>query len=113
MESTDSGLPADTSIESALREAATAIDSARMLLRQGTIIDLNGLEAYVDRACSGIPSLPAPYLERLKPTLISLIDGLNLLSEQLTTQHQEISGTLQNIGARTRAVSAYKPRGSR
>ena len=113
MESTDSGSPADNSIESALREAATAIDSARMLLRQGTIIDLNGLEAHVEQACIGIPSLPAPDRERLKPTLISLIDGLNLLTEQLTTQHQEISGTLQNIGARTRAVSAYKPRGSR
>lgn len=113
MESTDSGSPADTSIESALREAATAIDSARMLLRQGTVIDLDGLETHVEQACSGIPSLPASDRERLKPTLISLIDGLNLLTEQLTTQHQEISGTLQNIGARTRAVSAYKPRGSR
>ncbi len=60
MESTDSGSPADTSIESALREAATAIDSARMLLRQGTIMDLNGLEAHVEQACIGIPSLPAP-----------------------------------------------------
>ena len=113
MESTDSGSPADTSIESALREAATAIDSARMLLRQGTIIDLNGLEEHVEQACTGIPSLPARDRERLKPTLISLIDGLNLLTDQLTSQHQEISGTLQNIGARTRAVSAYKPRGSR
>jgi hypothetical protein len=113
VDSTDSGLPADTSIEGALREAATAIDSARLLLRQGSVIDLKGVEAYVEQACSGIPALPAPDRERLKPTLITLIDELNLLSEQLTTQHQDISGTLRNIGTRTRAVSAYKPRGSR
>lgn len=113
MDSTDSGLPADTNIEAALREAATAIDTARTLLGQGTIIDLNGLEEHVEQACGGIPALPASDRERLKPTLIALIDGLNLLSEQLSEQHQEISGSLQNIGTRTRAVSAYKPRGSR
>ncbi len=113
MDSTNSGSPADVDIEAALREAATAIDTARTLLKQGTIIDLNGLEAHVEQACGGIPALAAPDRERLKPTLVSLIDGLNMLSEQLSAQHQEISGTLQNIGARTRAVSAYKPRGSR
>ncbi len=113
MDSTDSGSPADSIIEGLLREAATAIDTARMLLRQGNIIDLDGLEAHVEQACGGIPSLPASERERLKPTLVALIDGLNILSEQITEQHQEISGTLQNIGARTRAVSAYKPRGSR
>lgn len=111
MDSTDSGPPANTSIEDALREAATAIDTARTLLKQGTVIDLNGLEAHVEQTCGRIPALPAPDRERLKPTLVALIDGLNLLSEQLSVQHQEISGTLQNIGARTRAVSAYKPRG--
>lgn len=113
MDSTNSGPSAEASIEAALREAATAIDSARTLLDQGTVIDLNGLEAHVEQACGGIPALPASDRERLKPTLVALIDGLNKLSEQLSTQHQEISGTLQNIGTRTRAVSAYKPRGSR
>lgn len=113
MDSTDSGSPADTSIEAALREAATAIDTARTLLDQGTIIDLNGLETHVEQACDGIPALPAPDRARLKPTLVALIDGLNQLSEQLSTQHKEVSGTLQDIGARTRAASAYKPSGSR
>lgn len=113
MDSTDSGSPADINIEAALQEAATAIDTARTLLDQGTVIDLNGLEEHVEQACGGIPALPAPDRERLKPTLIALIDGLNLLSDQLSVQHQEISGSLQNIGARSRAVSAYKPRDSR
>lgn len=113
MDSTDSGSTADTSIEAALREAATAIDTARSLLDQGTIIDLNGLEAHVEQACDGIPALPAPDRARLKPTLVALIDGLNHLSEQLSAQHKEVSGTLQDIGARTRAATAYKPRGSR
>ena len=113
MDSTDSGSPAGTSIEAALREAATAIDTARTLLIHGSTFDLKGLEAHVEQACGGIPALSAPDRERLKPTLVALIDGLNLLSEKLTVQHQEISGTLQSIGTRTRAVSAYKPRGSR
>ena len=53
MDSTDSGSPADSIIEGSLREAATAIDTARMLLRQGNIIDLDGLEAHVEQACGG------------------------------------------------------------
>ena len=111
--STHSGPPADINVESALREAATAIDVAHTLLRQGNTVDLDGLEAHVEQACSAIPALPASDRQYLKPTLVALIDGLNALSEQLAEQHRELSGSLQDIGTRHRAVSAYKPRGSR
>jgi len=111
--SSDSGLGADNNVEGALREAATAIDVAQTLLRQGNTVDLDGLEAHVEQACSAIPTLPQSDREYLKPTLVALIDGLNALSEQLASQHDALTGTLQDIGTRQRAVSAYKPRGSR
>ncbi len=108
--STHSGLPADYNVENALREAATAIDVAHTLLRQGGTVDLDGLETHVEQACSAIPDLPASDRQFLKPTLVALIDGLNSLSEQLSAQHRDVTGSLQNIGRRHTAVSAYKPR---
>ncbi len=110
MNSPHSGPPADHNVENALREAATAIDVARTLLRQGGTVDLDGLEAHVEQACNAIPALPASDRQFLKPTLVALIDGLNSLSEQLSEQHRDVTGSLQNIGRRQTAVSAYKPR---
>jgi len=78
--SSDSGPKADTNVEGALREAATAIDVAQTPLRQGNTVDLDGLEAHVEQACSAIPTLPQSDREYLKPTLVALIDGLNALS---------------------------------
>lgn len=110
MSSTGTDPGADNDVAAALREAATAIDVAQTLLSQGNTVDLEGLEAHVEQACSAIPALPAADRESLKPTLVALIDGLNSLSDKLSVQHEEITGTLKNIGTRHRAVSAYKPR---
>lgn len=113
MDSNDPLPGADEKIESALREAAAAIGAARTLLEQGNVVDLQGLEAHVERACNAIPGLASDARERLKPALVALIDGLNGLGTQLSAQHQEISGTLQGISTRRQAVSAYKPLKSR
>lgn len=113
LSSTPSGPPADFNVESALRDAATAIDAAKTLLSQGGTVDLDGLEAHVDQACRAIPDLPAADRQFLKPTLVTLIDGLNSLSERLTEQHRNITDTLQSIGTRHKAVTAYKPRDPR
>ena len=111
--STGSGPANGHEIEEALKEAATAIDVAQTLLNQGNTVDLEGLEAHVEQACSAIPGLPENDRQELKPTLVALIDGLNSLSERLSVQHEELTGTLQNIGTRHKAVSAYKPRDPR
>lgn len=113
MNPSDSGPATGHDVLEALKEAATAIDVAQTLLRQGNTVDLQGLEAHVEQACSAIPNLPLNDREQLKPSLVALIDGLNLLSDRLAVQHEEITGTLQSIGTRHRAVSAYKPRDPR
>lgn len=98
-------------VEDALRQAAAAIGAARTLLDQGSIVDLTGLEAHVDRACAAIASLPRPERQPLKPALVALIDGLGGLAGELSAQHREITSALTGIGARHQAVSAYKPAG--
>ena len=98
-------------VEDALQEAAAAIGAARTLLGQGHFVDLKGLETHVDRACGAIAKLPAAERNRMKPALVALIDGLNGLTEEITEQHKEVSTTLQKIGTRRQAVSAYRPTG--
>lgn len=97
-------------VEEALQKAAAAIGAARTLLDQGNVVDLEGLEAHVESACDAIPALESDEKDRLKPALVALIDGLNGLSEELTSQHAEIAGTLNGLSTRQRAMSAYGPR---
>jgi hydrogenase maturation factor HypF (carbamoyltransferase family) len=94
-------------VEETLREAATAIGAARTLLDQGHVVDLKGLEAHVDGACSAIAALPREKRLPLKPALVALIDGLNALADHLSVQHKELTAALTGIGARRNALSAY------
>lgn len=107
----DSATAAQTSdtIRAALDEAATAVDAAQTLLRQGNIVDLRGLEDHVEMACGSIADLPQAGRDQLKPTLLALIDSLNTLTNDLNEQHAEISATLQGVGHRRKALSAYRP----
>ena len=109
--STDAAAPAPTpqAVGKALDDAASAIGAAQILLRQGTTINLSGLEEHVEKACGAIAGLVPGDRDRMKPRLVSLIDSLNHLADELGAQHAEISGTLQGIGNRRRALSAYKP----
>lgn len=97
------------SVRADLDEAATAIGAARTLLEQGTVIDLSGLETQVGRACEALNQLDVPDRMTLKPALISLMDSLNALTDELTRQHAELSATLQDLGNRRQALNAYGP----
>lgn len=97
----------------ALDQASSAISAARMLLAQGSVIDLNGLEEHVDTACRSVADLPLPERVTMKPRLVSLIESLNRLTDDMTVQHKELSDALQGLGQRRQALGAYKPRGRR
>ena len=110
MTSASSATPGDVrSVERALTDAESAISAARTMLAQGNIVDLKGLEDHIEQACNAIPALPKPDRDRLKPTLVSLIDALNTLTDMMAKQHDDITKALQGIGSRRQAVSAYKP----
>jgi hypothetical protein len=100
-------------IHTALDQATSAIEAARTLLRQGTIIDLKGLEEHVEHACGMIGNVPPGDRQNTKLRLAGLIDSLNALTDEMTAQHQELSGALKGVGQRRQALSAYRPRGRR
>lgn len=94
-------------VEAQLKEATVAVDAADMLMGQGQIIDLNGLEHHVDGICATIAKLPPAKCAGLKPALIMLIDGLNTLARKLSEQHDEVAGRLQGLSSHRKAVTAY------
>ncbi len=94
-------------IEAQLQEASVAVDAADMLMGQGQIIDLNGLEHHVDGICATIAKLPPARCAGLKPALIMLIDGLNGLARKLSEQHDAIAGRLQGLSSHGKAATAY------
>ena len=94
-------------VEAQLQEAAVAVDAADILIRQGQIIDLAGLESHVDTVCSAITKLPPANCAGLKPTLIKLIDGLNNLARKIAEQHENVAGKLQELSSRRKAATAY------
>ncbi len=95
-------------IEIQLREATVALDAADILVGQGQIIDLIGLERHVDRICATIAKLPPASCSGLKPTLIVLIDGLNNLARKLSEQQGNVASRLQEMSSRRKAASAYR-----
>lgn len=94
-------------IQDELKETAEGIDAARGLVKSGQTVDLAGLEARVADICARIPSVAAKDRQRLKPTLVAIIDGLSNLADALTRQRDGIEGELRDVSARQRAVSAY------
>lgn len=105
----DSGPVTLQAVQAELDEASTAIGAAHTLLEQGTVVDLSGLETHVERACGALGHLDMPERMLLKPKLIMLMDSLNTLTGELTRQHAELAETLQNLGNRQQALSAYAP----
>ena len=94
-------------VETQLREATVAVDAADLLIGQGQIIDLVGLERHVDAICATIAKLPAASCAGLKPALIMLIDGLNSLARKLSEQHDAVAGRLKGLSSHRKAASAY------
>jgi hypothetical protein len=90
-----------------LKETAEGIDAARGLVNDGQVVDLAGLEARVEDLCARIKTVDAQDRDRLKPTLVAIIDGLDSLAEALTKQRDGIGGAIREITTHHRAASAY------
>lgn len=94
-------------VEAKLEEATAGVAAARMLLTQGSPVDLAGLEGGIAEICDSIGSLPSNARHGLKDRLVGLIDDLNGLSETLAAQHAQLTDALKSASSRQRAVSAY------
>lgn len=88
----------------------TAVDfiaKARQGLEKGEEVDLGGLDNMVAELCTFVTTLPedeaAPYTTKLKV----LMDDLNVISELLVKQQQNIRAQLDSLQQKRQAMHAY------
>ena len=95
-------------IRRGLEEVAGAIALARRKVADGQLIDLSGLERRVDELCSSIPNEDRADAQSLRPALLSLVDDLNRLSDDLKAQHGEVASALKGSQSHRSAAAAYR-----
>lgn len=94
-------------VQSGLDEAGAAVEAARTLLTQGSLIDLTGLEKFVENLCGSVAELSGEQGGAVKPALVKLIDDLNGLADVITAERDNIAGEMKTLSDSKRAASAY------
>ena len=90
-----------------LQEAIGYIQAARHALEEGTHIDLKPLEKKIEVFCNSLEELPPERREPIKKKVISLLDDLDHLADELRSQYAEFGERLGKINVHHRALSAY------
>lgn len=95
-------------IRHGLEEVVGAVALARRKVGEGQLVDLSGLERRVDELCTAIREQDSKAAQSLRPPLISLIDDLNRLSDDLKAQHGEVAAELKGSQSHRSAAAAYR-----
>jgi hypothetical protein len=90
-----------------LLETANLVGTARNLIAEGGVVDLQGLDDRVASICAALPKLPPDEREALKPALIALMDGLGGLADTVKAQHALLADKLSTVSQGSRAAGAY------
>lgn len=94
-------------VKAGITEAGSAVQAARTLLSQGSLIDLSGLEIFVQDLCGSVEQLSGNQGSALKPDLIKLIDDLNGLADIIMAERDSVAGEMKTLSDSKRAASAY------
>lgn len=90
-----------------LKEVIDHINTAHAMAVAGRSVELPGFQERVEAVCKDIEKLPADQRTPYEMPVVSLIDELNKLEAELTTQHANLSKGLKAVSGRHRASSAY------
>jgi len=94
-----------------LQNVASIIGTARGLVAEGQAVNLMPLEREVHRLCEEIGGLPAPGNMPLRPMMVSLIDDLDKLADDIRRRHDELKSQLESLNSGSRVAAAYAPPG--
>ncbi len=95
------------SIAQELQGLNDLVVAARGIISSGRVIDLDPVQKEVERICDDIKKLPPREGENLKPALVSLIDDLGRLTEDMQTCHAELKSQLENLTSHSTVAAAY------
>lgn len=91
-----------------LTHIGDVISAARDLVADGQLVNLGPLEREVDRICGGLVDLPGGDAEKVKPVLLSLMDELDRLAEQMRARQGEYESELRSLASHQNATKAYR-----
>jgi len=94
-------------IDNRLKAVTEQISVAHAMILDGRSVDLSGFQDRVEAVCKEIEALPKAERSPFEMPVVSLIDGLNKLEAELTTQHANLSEGLKAVAGRHRASTAY------
>jgi ABC-type transporter Mla subunit MlaD len=89
-----------------VEKIAALIITARRHLAANSMIDLSALEGKVQALCDAAGEAPAQNTEEIRCSLTAILENLDQLTAQLTTQRDQILGTIENT-LRQQAIGAY------
>lgn len=87
---------------------AEAIATAGEAVRQGLLVDLTGLDQKVAVLCQAIERLHGEQRSGMAEQLLGLIAGLDLLSEDLTRQREQMADPPASGPSPGQAAAAYR-----
>lgn len=105
--------PSPETLRLDLQNVSSIIIAARGLVAEGKAVNLAPLEREVRRLCDLITALPTIDNMPLRPAMVSLIDDLDKLAEDMRKRHAALKSQLENLNAGGRVAAAYVPPGMR
>ena len=97
----------DQSITQELQGLNDLVVAARDIVASGRVIDLDPVQKEVERICDDIKKLPLQESTNLKPAMVSLIDDLGKLTEDMQTHHDKLKSQLENLNSHGNVATAY------
>ncbi len=97
----------EQSILQELQSLNDLVVAARDIVSAGRVIDLDPVQKEVERICDDIKQLPPRESANLKPALVSLIDDLGKLTEDMKTCHAELKSQLENLASHSTVAATY------
>lgn len=81
--------------------------AARDLIADGQLINLTPLEDEVTRICQGLEGISGTEVEKIKPALLSLMDELDRLADEMRSRQAEYESELRTLASHKNAARAY------
>jgi len=74
-----------------VRKVASLVGTARQMLAEGRMVDLNALEGKVRELAGAIERTPAGEGSALKGAVAAIVENLDRLESELTAQHRSLT----------------------
>lgn len=98
-------------VKAELDQLTDLIGAAREAVTVGKVIDLQPLEAHVERLCAAVEGADPDERHHIQPTLLSLLSELDALSGAIRDQQGDTARALKSTADTTgkaKAVGAYE-----